>query len=168
MEDVFVPDHHTVRLEQWLAIGVAETAGYALHGNPLYGGSFLAVALGELNSVQVGAAPRRKRAEQDRPPRLDQRGFERLGKARAVAFLQSAEHHKVGQPRRQGHLVGEIADDLAERRCEAPGPGARPTTGSSTAYTRPKPGSARTCRACSAAARSRRACCRRPGRAATA
>jgi 3-hydroxy-9,10-secoandrosta-1,3,5(10)-triene-9,17-dione monooxygenase len=56
IEDAFVPAHHTISLEQWLAIGVSETPGYALHGNPLYGGSFLAVALGELNSVQVGAA----------------------------------------------------------------------------------------------------------------
>jgi 3-hydroxy-9,10-secoandrosta-1,3,5(10)-triene-9,17-dione monooxygenase len=56
IEDAFVPDHHTISFEQWLAIGASETPGYALHGNPLYGGSFMAVALGELNSVQVGAA----------------------------------------------------------------------------------------------------------------
>ena len=56
IEDAFVPEHHTITLEQWLAIGVPQTPGYALHGNPLYGGSFMAVALGELNSVQVGAA----------------------------------------------------------------------------------------------------------------
>jgi 3-hydroxy-9,10-secoandrosta-1,3,5(10)-triene-9,17-dione monooxygenase len=56
IEDVVVPAHHTIAMEEWLAIGVTSTAGYELHRNPLYGGSFLAVALGELNSVQVGAA----------------------------------------------------------------------------------------------------------------
>jgi 3-hydroxy-9,10-secoandrosta-1,3,5(10)-triene-9,17-dione monooxygenase len=56
IEDVFVPTHRTITLEEWLAIGVSETPGYTLHGNPLYGGSFMAVALGELNAVQVGAA----------------------------------------------------------------------------------------------------------------
>jgi 3-hydroxy-9,10-secoandrosta-1,3,5(10)-triene-9,17-dione monooxygenase len=56
IEDAFVPDHHTISFDQWMAIGVGSTPGYVLHRNPLYGGSFLAVALGELNSVQVGAA----------------------------------------------------------------------------------------------------------------
>ena len=56
IEDVVVPTHHTITLEEWLAIGVSSTPGYRLHGNPLYGGPFMAVALGELNSVQVGAA----------------------------------------------------------------------------------------------------------------
>ena len=56
IEDVVVPEHHTITLDEWLSIGVASTPGYRLHGNPLYGGSFMAVALGELNSVQVGAA----------------------------------------------------------------------------------------------------------------
>jgi 3-hydroxy-9,10-secoandrosta-1,3,5(10)-triene-9,17-dione monooxygenase len=56
IEDAFVPEHRTITLEEWLAIGVDSTTGYRLHGNPLYGGPFLAVALGELNSVQVGAA----------------------------------------------------------------------------------------------------------------
>jgi 3-hydroxy-9,10-secoandrosta-1,3,5(10)-triene-9,17-dione monooxygenase len=37
-------------------ISVTTTPGYELHGNPMYGGSFMAVALGELNSVQVGNA----------------------------------------------------------------------------------------------------------------
>ena len=56
IEDVLVPAHLTITLEEWLAIGVTSTPGYRLHGNPLYGGSFIAVALGELNSVQVGNA----------------------------------------------------------------------------------------------------------------
>ena len=56
IEDVLVPAHHTITLDEWLAIGVTSTPGYRLHGNPLYGGSFMAVALGELNSVQVGNA----------------------------------------------------------------------------------------------------------------
>jgi 3-hydroxy-9,10-secoandrosta-1,3,5(10)-triene-9,17-dione monooxygenase len=55
-EDVFVPAHRAITLEQWLGIGVSTTPGYELHGNPLYGGSFMAMALGELNSVQVGNA----------------------------------------------------------------------------------------------------------------
>jgi 3-hydroxy-9,10-secoandrosta-1,3,5(10)-triene-9,17-dione monooxygenase len=56
VDDVVVPDHQAITLEQWLGIGVSTTPGYELHGNPLYGGSFMAVALGELNSVQVGNA----------------------------------------------------------------------------------------------------------------
>ena len=32
------------------------TPGYELHGNPMYGGAFMAFALGELTSVQVGNA----------------------------------------------------------------------------------------------------------------
>jgi 3-hydroxy-9,10-secoandrosta-1,3,5(10)-triene-9,17-dione monooxygenase len=56
IEDVFVPSHMTITLEEWLSMGVSSTPGYRLHGNPLYGGAFLAVAMGELNSVQVGNA----------------------------------------------------------------------------------------------------------------
>ena len=56
IEDAVIPAHHTITLDEWLAIGVTSTPGYRLHGNPLYGGSFMAVALGELNSVQVGNA----------------------------------------------------------------------------------------------------------------
>jgi 3-hydroxy-9,10-secoandrosta-1,3,5(10)-triene-9,17-dione monooxygenase len=56
IDDVFVPGHLTITLEEWVAIGVSETRGYALHRNPLYGGAFIGVALGEVNSVQVGAA----------------------------------------------------------------------------------------------------------------
>jgi 3-hydroxy-9,10-secoandrosta-1,3,5(10)-triene-9,17-dione monooxygenase len=56
IEDVTVPEHHTITLDEWMSIGVSSTPGYRLHGNPLYGGPFAAVAPGELNSVQVGAA----------------------------------------------------------------------------------------------------------------
>ena len=41
-----------------MSIGVTTTPGYELHGNPMYGGSFMAIALGELSSVQVGNAQR--------------------------------------------------------------------------------------------------------------
>jgi 3-hydroxy-9,10-secoandrosta-1,3,5(10)-triene-9,17-dione monooxygenase len=56
VDDAFVPAHRTITLDEWMSIGVSTTPGFRLHGNPLYGGSFMAVALGELNSVQVGAA----------------------------------------------------------------------------------------------------------------
>jgi 3-hydroxy-9,10-secoandrosta-1,3,5(10)-triene-9,17-dione monooxygenase len=56
IDDAFVPTDHTITLEQWMAIGVDSTPGYRAYGNPLYGGAFMAVAIGELNSVQVGAA----------------------------------------------------------------------------------------------------------------
>jgi 3-hydroxy-9,10-secoandrosta-1,3,5(10)-triene-9,17-dione monooxygenase len=56
IEDAFVPADQTIGLDDWFAIGVTTTPGYRLHRNPLYGGAFLAVAIGELNSVQIGAA----------------------------------------------------------------------------------------------------------------
>jgi len=56
IDDAFVPAHRTISFDEWLSIGVDSTPGYRTYGNPLYGGSFLAVAIGELNSVQVGAA----------------------------------------------------------------------------------------------------------------
>ncbi len=56
IDDATVPEHLTITLDEWMSIGVPSTPGYRLHGNPLYGGSFMAVAPGELNSVQVGAA----------------------------------------------------------------------------------------------------------------
>jgi 3-hydroxy-9,10-secoandrosta-1,3,5(10)-triene-9,17-dione monooxygenase len=56
VDDVFVPAHHTISEAEWMSIGVTTTPGYELHGNPMYGGSFLAIALGELASVQVGNA----------------------------------------------------------------------------------------------------------------
>jgi 3-hydroxy-9,10-secoandrosta-1,3,5(10)-triene-9,17-dione monooxygenase len=56
IEDATIPEHHAIPFDQWLAIGATSTPGYRMHGNPLYGGSFMAFALGELNSVQVGNA----------------------------------------------------------------------------------------------------------------
>jgi 3-hydroxy-9,10-secoandrosta-1,3,5(10)-triene-9,17-dione monooxygenase len=91
IEDAVVPAHHTITLAEWLAIGVPSTAGYRLHGNPLYGGSFLAVAMGELNSVQVGAAqgaldeyerlltrPTRKAAAADGETRAHDANYQRI------------------------------------------------------------------------------------------
>jgi 3-hydroxy-9,10-secoandrosta-1,3,5(10)-triene-9,17-dione monooxygenase len=56
VDDAYVPEHWVVPLESFLAVDVTSTQGYELHGNPLYGGAFLAFAMGELNSVQVGNA----------------------------------------------------------------------------------------------------------------
>jgi 3-hydroxy-9,10-secoandrosta-1,3,5(10)-triene-9,17-dione monooxygenase len=56
IDDVLVAADHTISLDDWLAIGVRSTEGFRLHGNPMYGGSFMAFALGSLNSVQVGNA----------------------------------------------------------------------------------------------------------------
>jgi 3-hydroxy-9,10-secoandrosta-1,3,5(10)-triene-9,17-dione monooxygenase len=56
VDDARVPERWVIPLEDFLAVGVASTPGYELHGNPLYGGAFLAFAMGELNSVQVGNA----------------------------------------------------------------------------------------------------------------
>jgi 3-hydroxy-9,10-secoandrosta-1,3,5(10)-triene-9,17-dione monooxygenase len=54
-EDVFVPAHHAIPfMEIERADGIS--AGYALHGNPMYAGRFMAFAGGELASVQVGNA----------------------------------------------------------------------------------------------------------------
>jgi 3-hydroxy-9,10-secoandrosta-1,3,5(10)-triene-9,17-dione monooxygenase len=55
-EGVLVPASHVVPVEDFLAVGVDSTPGYRLHGNTLYGGAFIAFAMGELNSVQVGNA----------------------------------------------------------------------------------------------------------------
>jgi 3-hydroxy-9,10-secoandrosta-1,3,5(10)-triene-9,17-dione monooxygenase len=56
VDDVFIPAHHAISLDEWMSIGVTTTPGYELHGNPMYGAAFMAVALGELASVQVGNA----------------------------------------------------------------------------------------------------------------
>jgi 3-hydroxy-9,10-secoandrosta-1,3,5(10)-triene-9,17-dione monooxygenase len=56
VDGAFVPSHHAIKVEEWMSIGVSTTRGYELHGNPLYGGSFMAIALGELTSIQVGNA----------------------------------------------------------------------------------------------------------------
>jgi 3-hydroxy-9,10-secoandrosta-1,3,5(10)-triene-9,17-dione monooxygenase len=55
-EGALVPASHVVPVEDFLAVGVDSTPGYRLHGNTLYGGAFIAFAMGELNSVQVGNA----------------------------------------------------------------------------------------------------------------
>jgi 3-hydroxy-9,10-secoandrosta-1,3,5(10)-triene-9,17-dione monooxygenase len=122
IEDAFVPDHHTISLEQWLAIGVPETAGYALHGNPLYGGSFMAVALGELNSVQVGAAqgaideyerllarPIRRDLTAGGPKRADDANYQRV-LGLALAYTDAAFSVLI----RCGELYHEYAREAME------------------------------------------------------
>ena len=56
VEDARIPEQHAVSFEEFLGVGVGSTHGYELHRNPLYGGAFVAFAMGELNSVQVGNA----------------------------------------------------------------------------------------------------------------
>jgi 3-hydroxy-9,10-secoandrosta-1,3,5(10)-triene-9,17-dione monooxygenase len=56
VEDALIPERHAIRVEEWLGFDVASTPGYELHGNPMYGGAFVAFAMGELNSIQVGNA----------------------------------------------------------------------------------------------------------------
>jgi 3-hydroxy-9,10-secoandrosta-1,3,5(10)-triene-9,17-dione monooxygenase len=56
VEETVIPAHHVISLPQFLSAGGGPTPGYELHGNPMYGGEFLAFASGELNSVQVGNA----------------------------------------------------------------------------------------------------------------
>lgn len=56
VEEALIPARHVLPLQQLLAMGAESTPGYRLHGNPLYGGAFMAFAMGELNSVQVGNA----------------------------------------------------------------------------------------------------------------
>jgi len=56
VEDALIPAHHAITIDEFLAVGVDSTAGYRLHGNPLFGGAFIAFAMGELNSIQVGNA----------------------------------------------------------------------------------------------------------------
>jgi 3-hydroxy-9,10-secoandrosta-1,3,5(10)-triene-9,17-dione monooxygenase len=122
IEDAFVPEHHAIRLEEWLAIGVAQTAGYALHGNPLYGGSFMAVALGELNSVQVGAAqgaideyerllgrPIRRDVTAGGPKRADDANYQRI-LGLALAYTDAAYSVLI----RCGELYHEYAREAME------------------------------------------------------
>jgi 3-hydroxy-9,10-secoandrosta-1,3,5(10)-triene-9,17-dione monooxygenase len=103
IEDAFVPEHRTITLAEWLAIGVPSTPGYRLYGNPLYGGPFLAVALGELNSVQVGAAkgavdeyerllvrPTRQATAPEGRRRADDPNYQRL-LGLALAYTDAAE-----------------------------------------------------------------------------
>jgi 3-hydroxy-9,10-secoandrosta-1,3,5(10)-triene-9,17-dione monooxygenase len=56
VEEALIPASHAIPIEQFLAFDVDSTPGYELHGNPLYAGAFVAFAMGELNSVQVGNA----------------------------------------------------------------------------------------------------------------
>jgi 3-hydroxy-9,10-secoandrosta-1,3,5(10)-triene-9,17-dione monooxygenase len=56
VEETVIPARHVLPLQQFLAMGLDSTPGYRLHANSLYGGAFMAFALGELNSVQVGNA----------------------------------------------------------------------------------------------------------------
>jgi 3-hydroxy-9,10-secoandrosta-1,3,5(10)-triene-9,17-dione monooxygenase len=56
VEDALIPASHAIPIEEFLGVGVESTPGYELHGNPMYGGAFIAFAMGELNSVQVGNA----------------------------------------------------------------------------------------------------------------
>jgi 3-hydroxy-9,10-secoandrosta-1,3,5(10)-triene-9,17-dione monooxygenase len=91
VEDAFVPAHHAITLAEWLAIGVSSTPGYELHGNPLYGGSFMAVALGELNSVQVGNA----QGAIDEYERLMQRPTRRVAGAPGKERAQDPNHQRV-------------------------------------------------------------------------
>jgi 3-hydroxy-9,10-secoandrosta-1,3,5(10)-triene-9,17-dione monooxygenase len=56
VEDALIPASHAIPLEEFLAFDVESTPGYELHRNPMYGGAFVAFAMGELNSVQVGNA----------------------------------------------------------------------------------------------------------------
>jgi 3-hydroxy-9,10-secoandrosta-1,3,5(10)-triene-9,17-dione monooxygenase len=56
VDEAVIPARHVLPLPQLLATDADSTPGYRLHGNPLYGGAFMAFAMGELNSVQVGNA----------------------------------------------------------------------------------------------------------------
>ena len=91
VEDVFVADHNTITLEEWLAIGVPSTPGYRLHGNALYGGSFMAVALGELNSVQVGAA----QGAIDEYERLMRRPTRQAAAAEGRTRVEDPDHQRI-------------------------------------------------------------------------
>lgn len=55
LDDVFVPDHMTFRFNPDLGID-GPTVGAALHGNPMYGGLFLAFAEGGLAAMATGLA----------------------------------------------------------------------------------------------------------------
>lgn len=55
LDDVFVPDHMTFRFNPDLGIA-GPTVGATLHGNPMYGGLFLAFAEGGLAAMATGLA----------------------------------------------------------------------------------------------------------------
>ena len=54
-EEVFVPEYRAVRMID-MEDDSGQTPGYKLHGNTLFAGRFFGFAVGELASVQVGAA----------------------------------------------------------------------------------------------------------------
>jgi len=91
IEDVTVPEHHTITLDEWMSIDVSSTPGYRLHGNPLYGGSFMAVAPGELNSVQVGAA----QGAIDEYERLLARPTRQVGGGAGRSRAQDPDHQRI-------------------------------------------------------------------------
>ena len=53
VDDVFVPEHLVVE-ETWTDDLSGDTVGSALHGNPLYAGTFVAFAEGEVAATSVG------------------------------------------------------------------------------------------------------------------
>jgi 3-hydroxy-9,10-secoandrosta-1,3,5(10)-triene-9,17-dione monooxygenase len=55
-EDAVIPERWAIPFDEYLGIDRTTTRGWELHRNPLYAGSFMAFAMGELNSVQVGNA----------------------------------------------------------------------------------------------------------------
>ncbi len=55
VEEAFVPDRHVIPFGFFQDVA-GGTVGSRLHGNPMYAGQFMAFAMGELNSVQVGTA----------------------------------------------------------------------------------------------------------------
>jgi 3-hydroxy-9,10-secoandrosta-1,3,5(10)-triene-9,17-dione monooxygenase len=122
IEGAFVPEHRTISFEEWLAIGVTQTPGYSLHANPLYGGSFMAVALGELNAVQVGAAqgaideyerllarPTRQAGAAEGRKRSEDPNFQRL-LGLALSYTDAAESILI----RCGELYHEYAREAME------------------------------------------------------
>ena len=59
IDDAFVPAHHTAPLAQLMGEWPLTTEllpGAEIHGNPMYTGGFMGFAIGELTTVQVGAA----------------------------------------------------------------------------------------------------------------
>ena len=55
VEEAFVPDRHVIPFGFFQDVA-GGTVGSRLHDNPMYAGQFMAFAMGELNSVQVGTA----------------------------------------------------------------------------------------------------------------